>query len=1110
MPLPPSLSLYRYSQLIYLTLIGKRNNLPYLRRDAILVRFFHCFLSSAPHLVIHLYATMVALTSSSSSLDAMDPSILTALAVSTVSVLYTVLSFATNDRVSGKTRHVVLPGHITQAMWHLCMVTSRVLALVLFACVFGYYVVAVVGGHWLLMIFLLLLERTTFCADIERQSNGELKFTRRLCLEIPFDLVAASVYVFAYFNPKRGRTRVWAGIYHLVTLAENVTMGVLMYLSISTTNLPFSKSPTDLPFSQFPVVSLSLVIGLYPLGLVFMFCYYLLYHPKRTGNCFWIGIPKNCCRCCCKGDQNEDSEVVGTKYQNRNSRVIISEPTLVSHNGYVPKNLLPVGPNAAAMMMVMNQNETRAVSQSQSTANGRGHACRDRSLTEPKGRWAGRMAGQQRCGSGGVTSPDSSHTNTAPHIASESNLALELDTDISGSNVPVTNDTVIDTPLFGHTPEVSAMSDSRRAHVTLLVSQDNDSQKAYTNDTGIDVDSDLQLSPGTVGGDMEDMNQVVGGALCPSGEEPDEGQGGHKDLRLPLFVDAPIKREKLHRNGLEQHYFPDKHNPSPATHRSARDTVALHSRDSVTPTLPTPTYSPTPPSPTPNSTLPGGKWNSDDESEDVFRHGDSSSSPTMQQRGTIVAPQYPSPERQRKAPRSPIGARSHQISTATEHEEAFSCSQQSSHSQTGPRAVTPRSPKGARRLLIQQSPPTSPAQSKPHRQAPRPPVPPKATSLKAGGDTPAVNVTASMEPVSSQQHVQPQIARPIPIKTPTTTAQQMPPRSDGLTRGLMSLVPMPEDRRAQSSSPFPVPHQHHVPGGAPKYSRALSYHATGSTASPARLSRGVANYRQSDNGLDSKVKGGSLHSMQHYHAQPRPKSEGWHMDKSTVLSPRGRGMTRQAPLNSHGSSPERSSHSSSSSGQNWQQQSHGANTQQQCTNAQRRSYNPQYPGTPKATPPHHAHAPKSAFMRVSPERNHTQHVGGAGGWHSQRSEGYPSPHPASMGGPPSTSLSKSPRHYPKIPQGAPTNAPKMVRSPASNRNLPPPIPPPRREYHGSSSIDEPLTDLNSSSHAHSLGASSSKDSGNYDKLPAEIQNRNSFLSPTTLRPPQSSTHESTV
>ena len=960
------------------------------------------------------------------------------------------------------------------------------------------------------MVFLLLLERTTFCADIERQSNGELKFTRRLCLEIPFDLIAASVYVFAYFNPKRGRTRVWAGIYHLVTLAENVTMGVLVYFYIPTATLPFS---------QFSVVSLSLVVGLYPLGLVFMFCYYLLYHPKRTGNCFWIGIPRNCCRCCCKEDQSEDGEVIVSKYQNRNSRVIISEPTLVSHNGYVPKNLLPVGPNAAATM-VMNQyqNETLALSQPQSTGNGRVH--RDRSLIGPEGRRASRMVGKQGCasgcGSGGVTSPDSSHTNTAPRTASERSnpafsdcLASELDTDFSGSNLPETNDTVIDTPLSGCTPEVSAMPDSRITHITRLISQDNDSQKAYTNDTGIDVDSDLQLSPGTVGGDMEDMNQVVGGALCPSGEEPDEGQGGHK---LPLFVDVPIKQEKLYRNGLEQHYFPDELNAS--TSDTAQDTVALHSRDSVTPTLPTPTYSPTPPSPTPNPIFPGGKWHSDDESEDVFRHGDSSSSPTMRQRGSIVAPQYPSPERQRKAPRSPIGARSHQISTPVDEE--FSCSQQSSNSQTGPRAVTPRSPKGARRLLIQQSPPpTSPAQKKPRRQAPRPPMPPKRSSLQ-GGDAPAVNVTASVDPISIQQNTQPQIARPIPMKTPITPAQQTPPRSDGLTRGLMSLVP---DRRAQSSSPFPVPRQHQVvPGNAPKYSRALSYHATGSTASPVRLSRGVANYRQSDNGLDSKVKGGSLHNMQYYHAQPRPKSEGWHMDKSIVLSPTARGMARQAPLNSHGSSPERSSHSSTSSGQSrgatsQQQQSRGATTQQQRTNAQRRSYNPQYPGTPKATPPHHAHAPKSAFVRVSPERNHAQHVGG---WRSQRSsivEGYSSPRPASMGGPPS---SKSPRHYPKIPQGAPSNAPKMIRSPASNRNLPPPIPPPRREYRGSSSIDEALTDLNSSSHAHSLGGTSSKDSGNYDKLPSEMQYRNSLLgpgtllSPNTLRPPQSSAHESTV
>lgn len=1128
-PLPPPVC--RYSQLIYLTLINKHNNLPYLHRDTILVRFFHTFLSSAPHIVIHAYATVIALTSSSPLLDPVTPAILSALGVSILSVLYTTLSFATNDRVSGKNRRIVLPAHLTQILWHLCMIASRVVALVLFGYAFGYYVAAVVGGHWVVMVFLLLLERTTFCADIERQGNGDLKFTRRLCLEIPFDMIAAAVHVFAYFNPKRGRTRVWAGVYHLLMLTENVSMAALFYvyrpssLSMSSYNSVFSLS------------ALVVVVTLYPIGLVFMLCFYLLYHPKKTGNCYWIGFPRRCC-CCSNVEQNEDGPVIGTKYQHRNSRVIISEPTLVSHNGFVPKNLLPVGPNAVA---ARNQNET---SHSLYVSLPNGRISRDRSLTEPEGRQASRAGRQGALQSGSsqqqvvspIISPDSSRTNTARTVSESNHAASELDTDFS-SNAVESNDTVIDTPLFGCTPE-AAMASATMLMRTRLISQDMESQRTCTNDTGIDVDSDLQLSPGTVGGDSEDIEGAVGMTSLPAAalEFGDEGNG---EMRLPVFVDIPAKQGD-YRSALEEHYFPRE-----GAGDTRRDiTKAKKSRDlkrqsnrggSVTPTLPTPTYTPSPTSLTPSSNR--VQWRHlNEDSEDVFQGDGSPQRPRREpppvpqdssERTRREPPSVPwdSPERPRKSPRSPIGARSHQVTT----EEAEPTGSQQD---TVPRAATPRSPKGARHLLIQQpspAPPTVSVQDKVARRlAPPPPRPPRTSSIP-NGDQLVQSVHAVSVAVSTEAPQPPrQVLSPSTPPTATTTAP--PPFSDGLTRGLSSLVPRTgSERRAQSSSPFPASHRKTAPQGTSVgYSRPLSHNPNTAVGSPARLPRGTSNYSHGS-GSESRAPGGSTHSMQYHHAQPRPKSDGWRVDMATaghVPSQHSRQTYRQGALNSHGSSPERTPYSSTSSDQRFHSVSSANSIDGQMRQSRaryedaKRRRNTANPATPKSSPYYTTNVPRSAFNRMSPERHRAQHVGAAGGRGLQQPQNYSIPPPSTM----STGMSpsRSPRHYPKAPQGASANAPKLIRSPPK-RNIPPPLPPPRMDQ---ASIDEPLTDLNSSSHTRSMGSMSSaanRGSGNYDKLPVEIkdslsrtpvigraENRASFISPGALHPPQSSTHESVV
>lgn len=1214
LPLLSSFPLIRYSQLIYLVLIGKHSNLPYLRRDTILVRFFHGFLSSAPHLTLHLYALLVSITSSSPTVIPLSPAVLSALGISAISVLYTTLTFAFNDRVSGKNRRVILPAHLSQALWYLCMLGSRVAALTVFAYAYSFYVVAVIGGHWVLSFLLLLIERTTFCADIERTANGELKFTRRLWLEIPFDFIAAGVYVFVYFNPKRGRTRYWAGAFHLLMLAENTTMSLLFFFAGGSLGVLFTS------------VSLGVGVGLYLLGLVFMFSYYCIYHPNKTENCFWVGIPRKCCAyCACSKTTKDEDGIVGIGYRNQTDGVTISGPTLVSHNGFVPKNLLPVGSrNSADGGVVLTNTTTTSAPQGQSTVSvhsnsssrvvERGNGSLVSAATteaKPRGQYdisgfgsrssrAHQGANEGYSSSAGYGSrsddgnvPFSPHSsNTTGRTASESNpafsdcLASELTDDLSSNNVlETTIDTVIDTPLSGCSPQVMDTSILGRAGQSRLLSTivDTESQKAFTDDTGIDVEpSDLQLTPGAFGG-----NSSSGFAI----ETHEQEQLQHamlegSDLRLPIFVDVLTKQQDYNsnsyqrRNFLESYYFPSSNGTSntvtnTVTTRVDEVEAAHHSRDSVTPTLPTPpTCSPSPPplSPTPpplppsSSSLNRRTRELSEGSEDVFHSQDDSllhhQNTTASTTAAITGILKSSPQPKR-APRSPIGARSFQVSADSRVEPSTTQSGNSGGLERKP--VAPRSPKGARRLLVQQedaassstttvTQTTSPSHYQHRRPAPCPPIPPKSvsqsdttTGTKLGADhtTPRVTSAPSLPPASTSLHQRQETDGTLPVATgaqatsstslPPKSTSGLPPDDSTLTRGLSSLVPSMRADRALSSSPFVT----RTTATNRNYSRPVSFDPSrpGRSSEKAvrgvsNLPRGTSNYKRMD--------------MRQPRPQLRPKSEGLHYASSSshhYLYPHQ--QQQQTPSSGHyhhhsvrPPSMERSPHVNMSSSN---RRTEPASTEVQWKTGFNQPGSNDVGGPappPKANnsyyPSQEAPPTRSAFNRVAPLDRQSRSSQVLTSESSPRLSSSSNNHLSSRFSNGPNLAHKSPSsHYPKIPQGASlTNAPKMGCSPG----------PPSRPALASVStsilsstqldgnIDEPLTDLQSSSSRTRTSESADTDGKSevYDRLEGAeglsthtgvskvtsnsvggTTNRSSYVS-TTLYAPTSSAHESVV
>ena len=595
-----------------------------------------------------------------------------------VSLTYTILTFTTNDRLSGKSRRVILPAHIVQSLWYLCVTASRVIALAVFAYAYGYWVYVAVAGHWILMFLFLVIQRTSFCADVELQPSEDGRppkqtIRRRWSLEIPFYFVAATVYIFTYFNMKHGRSWYLLTPFHILMFAENVTMGVLYYIRFSS-------------LTYAPAV-LTVVAGLYPVGMFFMVIFYCLCHPGRTKDWYWVGIPRkiSCCSCCscCSANKEEGEEMTG--FRNRSS-IVISGPTLISHNGFLPNNMIPVGVSTSPPPEGITREVDTGTARQRSTMAGEIRVGTD----DVAARLSQRQQPRNQISSLAIVSPNpASEENTGrrsvitPTESSRSNpvfsdvpsqfLPSELDTDVD-SNVMHGEgehvDTVIDTPLAGFTPEPF---DLNMVHMLQRDGRTKsiESQRADTIDTGIDVSSVAGLTPGTTG-------------TTNGGSRPE-------DTNHHPFVDIPAKRKNYltERSKLEQHYFPE----DKSQHQRNRDS------GSVTPTLPTPNWSQSPASNSPHS----GRV--------TWGHQTSDSSPERQRRnvtpGTVSSQsQQQSPSRSKRnnngQPRSPKGARAFSVDEQVDGRLLSSYEK---------RQIAPRSPKGAKRLMIsaQQHPGSSAA-----------------------------------------------------------------------------------------------------------------------------------------------------------------------------------------------------------------------------------------------------------------------------------------------------------------------------------------------------------------------------------------------------------------
>ena len=255
---------------------------------------------SAPQLTVQLYVMLrflVSLAEDETTTEAtstVSPLTCASLVASSLSLLVTIFSYTSSDRLHCDTRRVVLMGHLTCFLWHACMTAARICALAVFTVGFGPYVVVVVSIHWLASVLWMAYEKTDFCGDITVRPQK-----RRTSLEVLFIMIISFVFLFIFFNVKNGPTLSRIVVYHVATCVETLII-VAVYYGV------YAYSPAS------PLL-FCWSFGLYVLGLCLMGLFFGVWHPSRTEDYSYVGVPRNCSSfsCCCSGKDKDEEAADG-------------------------------------------------------------------------------------------------------------------------------------------------------------------------------------------------------------------------------------------------------------------------------------------------------------------------------------------------------------------------------------------------------------------------------------------------------------------------------------------------------------------------------------------------------------------------------------------------------------------------------------------------------------------------------------------------------------------------------------------------------------------------------------------------------------------------------
>uniref|UniRef100_A0A8C5TKY6 XK-related protein n=1 Tax=Malurus cyaneus samueli TaxID=2593467 RepID=A0A8C5TKY6_9PASS len=275
--------------------------------DVCVLRLLEALLQTLPHLLLQAYVVV-----------AVEPAGL----IPGVSAGLSLLSLAWALVSYSHFTCLLKPGHLSPPaavilcllLWRTGMLGTRVLALVLFARLYSFWVFAVAGVHWLVMSFWLVAQQT----DIVAQP----------CRWRLFNCLLGAVYIFCYINVRPGPSKSRVAVFYSIMLMENTLL-----LLLGTRFLQQGLASSHLTQMLLGLLSDIFHHCSFP-GAAALVVYYSLLHPKSTE--IWQGFLESTCGAAAGGDE----EVSGESSQaGQSSGTLEDEESLVEEGTKTdPKN----------------------------------------------------------------------------------------------------------------------------------------------------------------------------------------------------------------------------------------------------------------------------------------------------------------------------------------------------------------------------------------------------------------------------------------------------------------------------------------------------------------------------------------------------------------------------------------------------------------------------------------------------------------------------------------------------------------------------------------------------------------------------------------------------
>lgn len=177
---------------------------------------------------------------------------------SLVSLSWALAAYHRSLRISRADKeNMSLSAAVLQFFWRLFTIASRVLAMAAFASLFPHFLFAIIGAHWVLMFIWIWMQQTTFCGE----KDG---WDERI-----FDMVAAWIHIFCFFNVTEGRTRSRYLMYYAIVYVENAMMILVWFFTVTEGAIWYKE------------YCAYLVLGGFWVGIMFMLIYYWFFHPNK-------------------------------------------------------------------------------------------------------------------------------------------------------------------------------------------------------------------------------------------------------------------------------------------------------------------------------------------------------------------------------------------------------------------------------------------------------------------------------------------------------------------------------------------------------------------------------------------------------------------------------------------------------------------------------------------------------------------------------------------------------------------------------------------------------------------------------------------------------------